>query len=304
MARSWVRIVGRVLIVLVVVLVVASTALFIGTNRMLAATVALPVAVSPVVLPAPGDMAALERGRYLVDHAFHCAICHAQDFGGRAEVDNAAVGRLWAPNLTSGAGSAVRNYTPTDWARAIRHGLDPSGRRLILMPSEEYFSFSDEDLGAVVAYIQSRPAVDREDVGISLGPVGRVLLGTGQVEFAYDKIDHTATRPAAMPGPTVEWGRVLGSTCTGCHGEGLSGGPIPGGDPAWPPARNLTQHATGLAGWTQNDFFVAMRQGRRPDGTTIQPPMPWQGYSGLADQDLQALWMFLQSTPGREFGGR
>jgi mono/diheme cytochrome c family protein len=305
MARgSWLRLLGKILIALALFVAVSYAGLVFTTNRMLAATVTLPASVAPVVLPADGDTVALERGRYLVDHAFNCRICHAQDFGGRAEVDNVPIGRLWAPNLTLGEGSATRDYTPTDWARAIRHGVDPTGRRLILMPSEDYYAFSDDDIGAVVAYIRSQPNVDRADEGISMGPVGRALLATGGVTFAYDKIDHAAARSGATPAATVEWGRVLGSTCVGCHGEGLSGGPIPGGDPAWPPASNLTRHATGLAAWARDDFFTALRQGRRPDGSQILPPMPWQAYAGLSDADTEALWLYLQSVPAKAAGGR
>jgi len=298
------RLLGKILIALVLVAAVGYVALVFTSNRMLAATVSLPTTVAPAILPAEGDAAALERGRYLVDHAFNCKICHAPDLGGRAEIDNAAIGTLWGPNLTLGEGTKTRDYSLADWARAIRHGLDPSGRRLVLMPSEDYHAFSDEDIGAVVAYIRSMPDVDRPDQGISLGPIGRFLLATGGIHFAYDKIDHAAVRSTALPGATLEWGRVLGSTCIGCHGEGMSGGPIPGGDPSWLPAANLTTHATGLASWSQADFFTAMRQGRRPDGTTIALPMPWQAYAGLTDADTEALWMYLQSMPAKEFGGR
>ena len=79
----------------------------------------------------------------------------------------------------------------------------------------------------------------------------------------------------------------------------FSGGPIAGGDPSWPPARNLTPHETGLAGWTYDDFIRALREGVRPDGTALQPPMsllvtPAQQ---MKDVELQALWMYLQSLP-------
>lgn len=305
MARgSFVRWVIRALLVVVVLVAVACVIVFVASGRMLSARVEVPVAVAPVVLPEPDDTEALERGRYLVDHAFNCRICHAEDFGGRAEIDNAAMGRLWGPNLTTGEGSVTRDYTPTDWARAIRHGLAPDGRRLILMPSEDYFAFSDEDIGAVVAYIRSMPPVDRPHPGLTVGPVARLLLVAGQISFAFDKIDHAAARTPATPGPTLEWGRVLGTTCIGCHGPGLSGGTIPGGDPSWPPAANLTRHETGLAAWTESDFVRAMREGRRPDGTAIRPPMPWQAYAGLTDDDLQALWLFLQDAAPKPHGGR
>jgi cytochrome c553 len=172
------------------------------------------------------------------------------------------------------------------------------------MPSDDYVKFSDADLGAVVAYIQSRPAIDRDTLPHELGLLAKALLATGQIPFPYDKIDHTAAPPVAAPGPTKEWGGVLIGTCTGCHGPTLAGGPIVGADPSWPPAANLTpDQATGIGGWSFADFETAMRRGKRPDGTDIRMPMPWQMYTGMADQDMRALWEHLRSVPARPEGG-
>lgn len=302
--RGWLSIVGRIVVVLGVVVALAYAGLVVATNRILAAEEAMPVAVVPVRIPDAGDTVAVERGRYLVDHALNCKVCHSPDLAGGAVIDNFPIGKLWAPNLTAGRGSVIGDFTPTDWARSIRHGLHRTGRRLFLMPSEDFFSFSDDDIGSAVAYVKSMPPVDRDNQGISLGPVGRVLLLTGDVDFAFNKIEHAAARSTAAPGATLAWGQVLASTCSGCHGAGFSGGAIPGGDPSWPPARNLTQHETGLKSWAQADFITALRQGHRPDGTAIKPPMPWQAYGGLSDTDLDALWIYLRSVPPKALGGR
>ena len=133
---------------------------------------------------------------------------------------------------------------------------------------------------------------------------GDILIATGEVQFAFDKIDHHAPRSGVPPGPNAAWGEVLVTTCTGCHGPGLSGGPIPGGDPAWPPARNITPHETGLGNWTREDFVTAVQQGRRPDGTPVLAPMPWEAYAGLTSEDIEAMWQYLRTVPPREIGNR
>src|SRR5688572_11513416 len=53
------------------------------------------------------DSAALERGKYLVDHVMGCghSDCHRSDFGGGAVMDAFPVGRVYAPNITMGEGS-------------------------------------------------------------------------------------------------------------------------------------------------------------------------------------------------------
>jgi len=96
---------------------------------------------------------------------------------------------------------------------------------------------------------------------------------------------------------SVEFGRHLAGVCMGCHQSDLTGGPVPGGDPSWPPAADLTLHAGG--DWTYEQFRTVMRESRRPDGTALRPPMDMvTGYtSRMSDTELEALWAYLQSLP-------
>jgi mono/diheme cytochrome c family protein len=64
-------------------------------------------------------------------------------------------------------------------------------------------------------------------------------------------------------------------------------------------AFNLTpDENTGIGIWTEEMFIKAMRTGRHM-GTSrpILPPMPWQSYAQLTDDDLKALWAYLRSLP-------
>jgi mono/diheme cytochrome c family protein len=54
---------------------------------------------------------------------------------------------------------------------------------------------------------------------------------------------------------------------------------------------------TGIGGWTEAQFADAMRNGRRPDGTLIGPPMPVDAYRGISDRDLSAIWAYLRGVP-------
>jgi hypothetical protein len=74
------------------------------------------------------------------------------------------------------------------------------------------------------------------------------------------------------------------------------------GAPGVPPASNLTPAR--MPGWSQVDFFTAMRHGRRPDGSMLHEIMPWTGYRDMTDEELQALWLYLRSVPPRAFGGK
>jgi mono/diheme cytochrome c family protein len=64
-------------------------------------------------------------------------------------------------------------------------------------------------------------------------------------------------------------------------------------------APNLTpDENTGIGIWTKDIFISTLRGGRhwgvaRP----ILPPMPWQNYREMSDEDLDAVWTYLRSIP-------
>jgi hypothetical protein len=65
-------------------------------------------------------------------------------------------------------------------------------------------------------------------------------------------------------------------------------------------AMNLTpDKETGLGSWTEEMFVRAVRTGRHFGGTgrPIMPPMPWQNLAQQSDEDLQAIFAYLQSVP-------
>jgi hypothetical protein len=63
---------------------------------------------------------------------------------------------------------------------------------------------------------------------------------------------------------------------------------------------NLTPDVeTGLGKWSEEQFLVAMRTGQHMGvrGRPILPPMPWMSLKDLPDDDLKAIWAYLQSVP-------
>lgn len=97
--------------------------------------------------------------------------------------------------------------------------------------------------------------------------------------------------------------------CGNCHmtvspqGEPQFGKPLAGGfkfdDPAFTAyAPNITPDvATGIGGWTDAQLATAIRDGIRPDGRLIGPPMPIGFYRQIADADLAAIIAWLRSQP-------
>lgn len=54
---------------------------------------------------------------------------------------------------------------------------------------------------------------------------------------------------------------------------------------------------TGIGSWTDAEIIAAIREGRRPDGSIIGPPMPIVLYRGLSDRDVQAIVAYLRHVP-------
>lgn len=250
---------------------------------------------------------AVERGRHLIQSRYGCADCHGESYGGGVMIDDPMIGTALGPNITTGHGSRTLDYTASDWDRAVRHGVLPDGRPAI-MPAGDFQLMSDQELSDLVVYLRTLPPVDNEVERPSLGPLGTVLVATGALPFAAHEIPSHQDPHAALPPATevsVDFGRHMAGVCTGCHRADFSGGSIPGGDPSWPPARNITPHQEGLAGWTYEDFQTALRDMKRPDGTALLAPMTFVApYAvNMTDVEMRALWTYLQSVPGLPTGG-
>lgn len=63
-------------------------------------------------------------------------------------------------------------------------------------------------------------------------------------------------------------------------------------------AANLTPHATGIGNWKEEQFLRAMKEGqwRGLEGTRkLLPPMPWENYRHLSDDDLKSMFAYLKT---------
>lgn len=292
---------GIVLGGLVGLVMLAAIAIYARTEYRLNKT--YDITVESVVIPT--DAAAIERGQHIAVIRF-CAECHGADLSGRVFLDDPIIGRIVTKNLTSGKGGVGGELSDTDWVRAIRHGVRPDGKPLLIMPAGEFYNLSDADLGAVIAYVKSLPPVDNELPSNEIGPLFRVAMTFMDVVIIpAEIIDHTSVRPIAPEvGVTVEYGKYLAITCTGCHGPGFSGGPIPLAPPEFPPALNLTPGGE-LQGWTEAMFINTLRTGVTPSGHQFNNKyMPWTQLGQMSDDELKAVFLFLRSLPAKEQGNR
>ena len=251
------------------------------------------------------DAGVLRVGKYLFESR-GCGECHGDDGRGIVFIDKGGL-YVKSPNITRGPGGVVSDYNEGDWVRAIRHGVNPRGHALLIMPGQDYNRLNDADFAALVSYVRNLPPVAGESAVIRLPLVVKTLYGLGVIKDSSEKIDHRKPpSPPVAVAATVEHGGYVAQMCVGCHGPELSGGPIPGGPPDWPPAANLTPGAD--SSMTRYDtaakFVAMMRTGKRPDGSEVSKVMPFMSLRNINDTDLNAMYAYLQNLAPRKAGER
>jgi mono/diheme cytochrome c family protein len=139
-----------------------------------------------------------------------------------------------------------------------------------------------------------------------------LLAGAAAASLLLSGLTAQAQGPADPPADLLARGRCLGevvAACGACHdsfgpgmqprpGMTLAGGRVFEERGFRAVASNITQDKeTGIGGWTDAEIAAAIRDGRRPDGSLIGPPMPVESYRGIADRDLAALVAWLRTIP-------
>jgi mono/diheme cytochrome c family protein len=114
----------------------------------------------------------------------------------------------------------------------------------------------------------------------------------------------------AMAETPLERGQYLMnsiSACGNCHTPKGPNGPVAGMElagglkfdekPFTAYAANITPDMeTGIGKWTDQQLITAIREGRRPDGSLIGPPMPMALYRGISDSDVRAIVAYLRAA--------
>jgi len=298
----------------------------------LAAAALLYIYIRPPSRAQPADIRVdasperIERGQYLFTALADCDGCHSErDFSrlggpvvssgrgkGMVMPLEGLPGRIVASNITPDKETGIGSWTDGEKIRAIREGIGKDGRALFpLMPYEQYRSMADEDVQALVAYMNALP------------PVKNALPRT---EVSFPASIWIKSNPAPVthevPTPDPDGGEIFGeylatlANCEGCHTPAIgrnpdtslrfAGGRIFATSFGTVASANITpDEATGIGSWTITQFLERMRQYRRYDAQA--PPvagpgdftwMPWAAYSRLSDADLEALFLYVRSrTP-------
>jgi mono/diheme cytochrome c family protein len=232
------------------------------------------------------DSATLARGAHIAVTR-GCTGCHGPDLGGTVFHDEPNVARLVAPNLT-----AIRNdYSDADFVRLLRHGVRPNGEGVVVMPSSMYRNLSDEDLGAVIAYLRSVPAVSDSLPPTSVRILGRLGLALGKFQTEPERIAAANVEPMPTPaaGDTVGTGRyIVMSTCAECHGLKLEG------DEMGTPGLSV------VAAYSVEAFTTLMRTGKPVSGRDLDlmDDVARSRFAHFSDAEIAAMYAYLRSFSG------
>lgn len=242
--------------------------------------------VPSVAISIPTDPASIDEGRRLATLRGCFGGCHGKEVEGAVMFDEPMIGRVVAPNLTA----SVRKYRDAELVGIIRNGVRPDGRSMMIMPAEEFVLLTDDDLGRIIAFLKSLPAVNGAGASVSLGPLGRIGVAFGQFKTVAELIAETVPPPDAT-GEEAVYGRYLArTTCASCHGTSLRGDSNP----------EFTSPSLQLvAAYSPESFAQLMRQGVALGGRSLATMSPWarQHLSRFADSEIAALYSYLHTMP-------
>ncbi|MDX5337508.1 MAG: cytochrome c [Cyclobacteriaceae bacterium] len=310
-------------LLLVVVVLIVGLVIYVETSWDKTYDVALPE------LQTSTDSAVIARGKYLVHGPAHCSNCHvssveemiAADAGeniplkGGVAFPFGPLGTLYAPNLTPDPKTGIGRYSDGQIFRMMRHGIRPSGMASIplLMP---FWNMADEDLIAVVSYLRSMPAVENEVPPAQWTFMGKVMKSF--MPIFKPILDPNPPKIAPEMSPSIERGEYIAryvANCVGCHTErdlitfdaigpefagGMEFEPDPnfnkamGEDPElWIKTPNITPDpGSAFAQFKSLEEWKA----RFKKGRTIKiSPMHWGPFSRMSEEDIEALFLYLNS---------
>jgi mono/diheme cytochrome c family protein len=251
-----------------------------------------------------GTPAQIARGQQL---AGICMNCHTTDdrlpLSGTnfaAKFDTTFLGTFYAPNLTPTGN--IKDWTDGEIIRAIREGVDDTGRSLLIMPASDFRNLSDEDVQALVAYLRSQPAVGRPTPENQFNVLGAIFMNLSDFRTAQQPVGSVTAPQTGTP----EYGKYLIDIhgCADCHGAQLQG-KADTGQPGPPPGPNLTQI---VPQWTEAQFMTFFNTGTLPDGKKVpmitmksgytEPKMAWPLVrASTTDDEFKAMYAYLHSLP-------
>jgi len=274
--------------------------------------------VKNVDITLPTDSASIYQGGRIVETM--CAYCHRSEDGvlnGKLfSPESEGFGEIWSGNITRHPTFGLGRYKDGELAYLLRTGIKNDGK--LAGPFMLFPNISDYDMACIIAYLRSDASsltasdVERKS---TRSFVLKALLKIGIFKpLPFD----ASPKFAPEPSDKVAVGKYISTAlfdCSGCHSEsfethnvlepektpGFMGGGnlILDRDFKKVKSRNITPHPEyGIGKWNIEQFKKALRDGIRPDGTSLSDVMPKLAI--LTDEEIESIWAYLQTVPPLE----
>ena len=282
MLRWLARIAGGLLLLLVI----AASAIYIQSNRIIYKRHAF----QPHAVAVPTDSASIAQGERLA--RIRCFGCHADSLHGQVFFDERFIARISAANVPA----KLLNVTDAEFAGFLRTGVRKDGTSPFIMPPPGFYHISDADLGALIAYLRSIPQGGEPLPPNSYGPMGRLGVVLGQFKTAIASFDTTVARVGDDPAwATTRHGEYIARIiCTECHGPQLTG------DPAAAGGGTATPSLSGARGYSLDEFVKLLRTGT-PREATMQLGLMGEtarnSLKYLTDAEIAEVFDYLKALP-------
>lgn len=215
-----------------------------------------------------------------------CRGCHRNDLRGGDFVEEPGVFKLVAPNLTQ----ARAKYDDAAWQRLFRTGAKANGSLAVGMPVKAFQRLTDREVGNLVAYVRSVPAVDNPSLGSTrLYPLARIGLVTGKFKLEEIAGDLPESDLVLAQRATPDRGEHIARTACGeCHGMDFAGGGPTGAVPL-----------IVVKGYDKTQFTRLMRTGITAAGTEsasgLMTLVARDRFAALTDDEVAELHRYLHS---------
>ncbi|MEI9928198.1 MAG: cytochrome c [Sphingomonas sp.] len=199
------RLLGRILLALAGIVVVALVILYGGSEWVLRRAHHVPLAAIAI----PTDAASIAEGGRLAAIE-GCRGCHGPNSEGTVWPDPPAFVASIAP---PGIARAIASYSDAELLRLIRHGVRKDGTTLFIMPTISHRFIADDDAAKLIAWIRTlKPGPNDVTQATSFGPVGRAMILSGQIAPSFQVGD------VAEPHRPANVGRYFyDAVCSECH---------------------------------------------------------------------------------------
>jgi mono/diheme cytochrome c family protein len=262
----------------------------------------------------------IARGKYLALHVAACFHCHShRDFTkyagpeipgtegeGGLKFDTTELvgmpGTVYSSNITPDSATGIGTWTDKEILRAMTQGINNNGDTLFpMMPYYDFNRLSKNDLSSIIAYIRTiKPIKNRVPARQLTIPIGRFYNEAALLK----SVDGNVSPPQS---DQVKYGGYLVTIagCNGCHTPDhknmLAGGMKFNGPTFKVASSNLTpDSSSGIGGWSEQAFLDKFITCRDTQGYNYNPGkqntiMPVVDFSGMTDQDLKAIYVYLRS---------